>query len=222
MGLRLSRVVGIAALLAGVSACEGEGAVGQPSVVGREAALSSPGSSFRPLPARGFQPDRALPAADQFAEQARAQAIARQKRDAAQSAACDDCADRACAMQCFMQDELLDGPEGNAVPVQCLACGRETGFLPRPTLHLALVGEKTVELTWDAVANADAYVIHGVRWTSEGATETMETSSTWRTADTRLQLNLEAGSSYTFQLVAWTEEERPRHSQPSPPVEINL
>lgn len=166
---------------------------------------------FRPVSAAPRFEAKALPA------EAIAREIARQKLDQAANA-CGRCGEGECVLQCLVEDDLL-GFDGEP---ECLACGRETGFLPRPILNLEQLGEKTIELSWDPVAGASRYTVYGMEWAATGPSGAGMISHVWQTAETRLRLTLEEGSSYRFQLVAWDDGTPKRRSQPSDPVHVDL
>ncbi len=176
--------------------------------------------AFQPGDFQRFRMD-ALPGNDAPSADDAAREIAREKLDRAADP-CGRCADRACAFQCLFEDDLaLPLAEGEVV-AECLVCGRETGFLPRPILHLERLGEKTIELRWDAVDGATHYSIYGLQWADTEPTGAAVGSYVWQTEATRLQLTLEEGSSYSFQLVAWSDGEVKQRSQPSEPVHVDL
>ncbi|MCB9547589.1 MAG: hypothetical protein H6706_17315 [Myxococcales bacterium] len=172
----------------------------------------------RAVPTFGDAVDRFSAAERASSEEANE--IARRKREHARFADCA-CVDQRCAMLCLLEEELAEPiGEPHARPVECLACGRETGFLPRPELRLEVVGEKTVRLSWDAVDGADKYAVHAMRWPDSDQDGTAGARSlVWETEATELQLTLETGS-YTFSLVAWGPERL--RSQPSLPIDVDL
>jgi|JI10StandDraft_1071094.scaffolds.fasta_scaffold72390_2 hypothetical protein len=150
-----------------------------------------------------------------------AREIARDKLDRAADQ-CAQCADRACELQCLFEEDVeFDLGEGEVI-ANCIVCGRETGFLPRPTLHLALVGEKTIELSWEAVDGATHYSVYGLQWSGTEPTGAAVASFIWQTQNTRIVQTLEEGSSYRFHLVAWSDGEVKQRSQPSLPVSVDL
>lgn len=174
----------------------------------------------REVPMFGEDAARRFSAAERAADDA--SEIARRKRENARFGGCA-CADQRCAMLCLLEQELDDElGDAQARPVECLACGRETGFLPRPELRVEVIGEKTIRLSWDPIEGAASYAVHGMRWPDSGHQETDGARSyVWETEGEALVLTLETGS-YSFSLVAWGGPPERIRSRPSLPVDVDI
>ncbi len=145
---------------------------------------------------RSALPSRRLPDGTRFARAAQAGACAQ---------GCAD--DRPCLWRCII-DDAFEGVRGrDRDEAQCLFCGRETGFLEAPHLNLEL-DDKTAVLTWSAVEGAADYVVHGIRWQTDEAT-VPQRSHTWRTAETRLQVELDEGA-WSFYVIAYGDAPKQR------------
>ena len=123
--------------------------------------------------------------------------------------------DAGCAILC-LQGEMDDRAEGDPRGEDCLVCGRETGFLPKPRLRVGDEDASGVWLEWDVVPGATEYVLHGLRWTEEGPQGSLE----YRTRETKLYVPLEADFFYSFYVVAWDTAGK-RRSPPSAPVRVD-
>lgn len=153
-------------------------------------------------------------------DRASAAEIAQSKIERAQDA-CGPCRSRACRMLCILGEDYERAPERpQGDEDDCLMCGRETGFLPRPRLQHEVIGADRVMFQWDPVDGAVRYVLTGVRWQDADIMTSAE-SWEWRTAEHAQAVTLEAGNGYTFSLVAWSADDEQR-SLPSAPVDIDL
>ena len=122
--------------------------------------------------------------------------------------------------QDFVDDELAIDAESSSWDFSgCLVCGRETGFLPTPTLTLdgvyALDGKDTsyVSLSWGAVEGATEYRVVIVQ-VSEGAmVDVIDVDVT----TTTLGVGLDLGFDYFVYVVASNPDTK-RRSEPSSPL----
>lgn len=129
----------------------------------------------------------------------------------------DDCfarcaGDRACRLRCLdgLQEDERD----------CLECGRETGFLPRPDLWVAEGFDgKAVVLEWTPIDEATDYVVHGLKVPYRGG-EGPEAMS-WETQRSSLRAEVSAGFIYVFYVVAIDTPDGVR-SKPSRTVTVRL
>lgn len=152
--------------------------------------------------------------------QATAAEIAQAKIERAQDV-CGPCRSRACRMLCILGEDFERAAERpRADDDDCLMCGRETGFLPRPRLRHEILDADTVLFSWDHVEGANEYVLTGIRW---GGDEVMTSAESleWRTDALHVQVSLQADAGYTFSLTAFSEGEEQR-SMPSEPIDIDL
>lgn len=153
-------------------------------------------------------------------EQATAAEIAQAKIERAQDV-CGPCRSRACRMLCILGEDyerVAERPQGDGD--DCLMCGRETGFLPRPRLRHEVLDADTVVFSWDHVEGAGEYVLSGVRWRGVGPMTSAE-SLEWRVEDLSVEVTLQTNAGYTFSLTAYSEDGE-RRSLPSEPVDIEL
>lgn len=152
-------------------------------------------------------------------ENAVAAEIAQAKIERAQDV-CGPCRSRACRMLCILGEDFeraAERPDGDGD--DCLMCGRETGFLPRPDLRVEVLDGGVVRFDWDHVDGATEYQLVGVRWDAAAVTSSAE-SLEWRTDDLNLSVTLDLEARYTFSLTAWGDEAR--RSLPSQPVDVDL
>ncbi len=127
----------------------------------------------------------------------------------------DDCFGR-CGDDATCRLTCLDG-----LPTEedCLECGRETGFLPRPELWLENVfAGKAVELRWTRVEHARRYVVYGIQWPYGPGSEPV--SMSWATGGVSLRAELAPGFIYVFYVVAISADDV--RSKPSRPVTVRL
>ncbi|MGK0361871.1 MAG: hypothetical protein ACI9U2_004191 [Bradymonadia bacterium] len=135
--------------------------------------------------------------------------------------ACGPCRSRACRMLCILGEDYERAPERpQSENDDCLMCGRETGFLPRPRLQHEVIGVDTVVLRWDPVDGATRYVLTGVRWQDADILTSAE-SWEWQTIEHTQAVTLEVDNGYTFSLIAYSADNEQR-SLPSVPVDIDL
>jgi hypothetical protein len=122
--------------------------------------------------------------------------------------------DATCRLAC------LDGlPIEGRGDDDCLECGRETGFLPRPELWVENIFEgKAVELRWSRIEDADRYVIYGIQWPYLPGGQPV--SMSWATEGVSLRAELEPGFVYVFYVVAMSGDDV--RSKPSSPVTVRL
>ena len=152
--------------------------------------------------------------------QATAAEIAQSKIERAHDA-CGPCRTRACRMLCILGEDYERAPQRpQSDDDDCLMCGRETGFLPRPLLRHEVLDADTVVFRWDPVEGAERYVLTGVRW-QDPAIMTSAESWEWRTNEHTQTVTLEPDNGYTFSLVAYSGDDEQR-SLPSVPVDIDL
>lgn len=153
-------------------------------------------------------------------QQATAAEIAQSKIERAHDA-CGPCRSRACRMLCILgEDYERAAQRPQSGDDDCLMCGRETGFLPRPRLQHEVIGLDRVNFRWDPVEGAARYVLTGVRWQDADIMTSAE-SWEWGTIEHAQTVVLEAGNGYTFSLVAYSADGEQR-SLPSEPVDIDL
>jgi hypothetical protein len=146
--------------------------------------------------------------------------IAQAKVERAQDA-CGPCRSRACRMLCILGEDYERAPERpQGDEDDCLMCGRETGFLPRPDLRYEIVAPGMVRFEWDPVEGAEDYTLFGVRWRND-ATMTSEFNQEWETPAHSIEVQLETGAGYTFSLKAFANDGEQR-SLPSEPVDVEL
>jgi hypothetical protein len=128
--------------------------------------------------------------------------------------------DAACRLACL--DGVADRGDGDADgDDDCLQCGRETGFLPRPDLWVdSIVEGKAVSLQWTQVDGAAHYVLYGLQWPYHPG-DRQPVSMSWETDATTLRADLEPGFIYVFYVVALDQDEDIR-SKPSRPITIRL
>lgn len=135
--------------------------------------------------------------------------------------ACGPCRSRACRMLCIMGEDYERAPERpQSDNDDCLMCGRETGFLPRPRLQHEVIGLDMVVFRWDPVDGATRYVLTGVRWQDADILTSAE-SWEWQTIEHTQAVTLEVDNGYTFSLTAYSADDEQR-SLPSVPVDIDL
>ena len=152
--------------------------------------------------------------------EATAAEIAQSKIERANDA-CGPCRSRACRMLCILGEDYERAPQRpQSGDDDCLMCGRETGFLPRPRLQHEVIGLDQVVFRWDPVDGAARYVLTGVRWQDADIMTSAE-SWEWGTVEHAQTVTLEAGNGYTFSLVAYSADGEQR-SLPSNPVDIDL
>ena len=152
--------------------------------------------------------------------QATAAEIAQSKIERAHDA-CGPCRTRACRMLCILGEDYERAPQRpQSDDDDCLMCGRETGFLPRPLLRHEVIDVDTIVFRWDPVEGAERYVLTGVRWQNP-ETMTSAESWEWRTNEHTQTVTLEPGNGYTFSLTAWSADDEQR-SLPSVPVDLDL
>lgn len=164
--------------------------------------------------------DRDLIFSIETEQRASAAEIAQAKVERAQDA-CGPCRSRACRMLCILGEDferMAERPHGDED--DCLMCGRETGFLPRPDLRHELLARGTVRFEWDPVDGAETYVLTGVRWDDSRKLTSAE-SFEWRTPAHQIEVQLDTGAGYTFSLTAYAREDAQR-SLPSAPIDIEL
>jgi len=120
----------------------------------------------------------------------------------------------------FVSDDL--SPQGRGAPwdlTGCLVCGRETGFLPTPTLTLdgaaPLEGKETsyVSLSWGAVEGATSYRVVVVQVRGGEVVDVIDVE----VSTTTLGLGLELGYDYFVYVVA-SDAPTKRRSEPSEPL----
>ena len=120
----------------------------------------------------------------------------------------------------FISHDLSIGQESSPWDLTgCLVCGRETGFLPTPTLTLsgaeALDGKDTsyVSLSWDPIEGATEYRVVIVQVSGGEVVDVIDVSVT----NTTLGVGLELGFEYFIYVVA-EDTTHKRRSEPSAPL----
>ena len=138
---------------------------------------------------------------------------------------CDDrCGDDSgCRLLCAVGElppAAGGGPNDPRAGTDCLVCGRETGFLPKPDLRIESLDASGVTLAWDAVEGADQYVLHGLRWARHADGLEEAGSFELSTRQTRVHITLQPGYAYGFFVVAWDADGK-RRSPPSVPLHVD-
>lgn len=206
-----SLAVGVLALMAGC-------APGGEALDTAQGPLEQPGAEAQFEASGGFEQFREV--RFDAREQATAAEIAQAKIERAQDV-CGPCRSRACRMLCILGEDFeraAERPRGDGD--DCLMCGRETGFLPRPELRHEVLGPDTIAFAWDRVEGADEYVLSAIRWGGDAVMTSAE-SLEWRTRELGAVVTLQIDAGYTFSLTALSEDGEQR-SLPSEPVDIEL
>jgi hypothetical protein len=127
----------------------------------------------------------------------------------AEQACLDVCgAEPWCDALCAPADAQAEGPAFGAserLPEECPACGRETGFAPRPPAVAVRVEGLTVVVEWSAVTGAEAYELYVLRGKADGGFERL-TDLTVHETEVRLSM-LAAGHTYVFVVTPYLEGE---------------
>lgn len=133
--------------------------------------------------------------------------------------ACGD--DVGCRLLCFAQQEEEFVPQHDP-DVECLECGRETGFLGQPELTAELLGDGDVRLSWEAIPGAVHYSLHSFFWVESRVDRDLANSgqSEVSTDLTELRFHLDEDYTYAFYVVAWSGD-RKTHSAPSDMVRVD-